>query len=41
VPRTKKIMNLQSSKSRCRAEFLAGLPIQTNLPAPSKTALII
>ena len=39
--RTKRIMNLQSNKSRCRAGFLAGLLTRTNLPMPSKTALII
>ena len=37
--RTKRITNLQSSKSRCKVEFLAGLRIQTNLPTPLKMVL--
>ena len=37
--RTKRITNPQSSKSRCKVEFLAGLRIQTNLPMPSKMVL--
>jgi len=37
--RTKRIMNLQSSKSRCKVEIMAEIRIQTNLPTPSKMVL--